>query len=76
MEFLMADRFIRERECRELTGLSRTTRWRLERRGNFPKRRKISPNGVAWLLSEISSWQDSRTSDDRGQDHRTQLRPQ
>ncbi len=54
------DRFIRERECRELTGLSRTTRWRLERRGNFPKRRNISPNGVAWLLSEILSWQASR----------------
>ena len=60
----MSDRFIREKECRELTGLSRTTRWRLERHGNFPHRRKISPNGVAWLLSEIRSWQARCTSGD------------
>ncbi len=57
---MVPDRFIRERECRRVTGLSRTTRWRLERRGEFPKRRAISPNGVAWLLSEILSWQASR----------------
>ncbi len=55
-----ADRFIREPECRRVSGLSRTTRWRLERRGEFPKRYAISPNGVAWLLSEILSWQTSR----------------
>jgi len=56
------DRFIRDKECEEVSGLSRTTRWRLERRGEFPKRYAISPNGVAWLLSEILSWQASRKS--------------
>ncbi len=50
------DRFIREPECRRLTGLSRTTRWRLERVGQFPRRRNISPNAVGWLASEIQSW--------------------
>ena len=64
----MTDRFIRERECRQLTGLSRTTRWRLERKGRFPKRRKISPNGVAWLLSEILSWQANCNSDPGGRE--------
>ncbi len=54
------DRFIRDRECKKISGLSRTTRWRLEREGKFPKRRQISPNGVGWLLSEIQSWLDSR----------------
>ncbi len=64
MEIQMpSDRFIRERECRTITGLSRTTRWRLERKGEFPKRKKISPNGVAWLLTEIQSWQANCTSD-------------
>ena len=58
----MTERFIRERECRELTGLSRSTRWRLERQGQFPRRRHISPNGVAWLLSEIEAWQSSRSN--------------
>jgi prophage regulatory protein len=51
-----AERFIRERECKERTGLSRTMRWRLERASKFPKRRKISDGTVGWLLSEIDAW--------------------
>jgi len=58
----MSDRFIREQECRELTGLSRSTRWRLERQGKFPRRRRLSSNGVGWLLSEIEKWQASRSN--------------
>lgn len=54
------DRLIREDECFFLTGLSRTTRWRLEREGKFPKRRQVSDNGVGWLLSEVLAWRDSR----------------
>ena len=53
----MTDRFIREPECKRITGLSRTTRWRLERAGLFPKRRQISPGGlIAWLESEVQEW--------------------
>ncbi len=51
-----ADRFMREPEVAHVTGLSRTTRWRLERAGRFPKRHKISPNAVAWLESQILAW--------------------
>ncbi len=51
------DRFLRESEVRRITGLSRTTRWRLERHGDFPRRRQISANAVAWLESEIRQWQ-------------------
>ena len=40
------DRFVREPEVHRLTGLSRTTRWRLERAGKFPRRRRISENAV------------------------------
>ena len=50
------DRFLREPEVAQITGLSRTTRWRLEREGRFPRRRRASPNRVAWLLSEVQSW--------------------
>ena len=50
------DRFIRESECRAITGLSRATRWRMEREEKFPKRKQISKNGVAWLLSEVTTW--------------------
>jgi prophage regulatory protein len=52
----MTDRFLREREVRSMTGLSRTTRWRLERVGQFPRRRQISPGAVGWLESEVLAW--------------------
>lgn len=54
------DRFMREPEVRRLTGLSRTTRWRMERRGNFPHRRSLSANAVGWLSSEIQAWMAER----------------
>lgn len=50
------DRFLREPEVQHITGLSRTTRWRLQRDGKFPHRRQISPNAIGWLASEINAW--------------------
>jgi len=47
---------IRIREVCRLTGLSRTSIWRLERRGEFPHRVRIGPNAVAWCLAEIEAW--------------------
>jgi prophage regulatory protein len=54
------DRFIREYERRQITGLSRTTWWRLERKGLAPPRRALSANCTGWLLSEITAWMQSR----------------
>ena len=62
----MTDRFIREPECKRTTGLSRTTRWRLERAGLFPNRRVISRNAVAWLESEVQDWLQSRAENGEG----------
>ena len=59
----MTDRFIREPEVRRTTGLSRTTRWRLERAGLFPSRKFISANAVAWLESEVQDWLRTRSED-------------
>ena len=56
----MTDRFVREPEVKHITGLSRVTRWRMERRGEFPRRRRISTNAVAWLESEIAEWMAER----------------
>jgi prophage regulatory protein len=53
-------RFLRERQVAELTGLSKTTRWRLENEGNFPKRRRLSENTIAWRSDEINEWLNSR----------------
>lgn len=53
------DRFMRESEQEKVTGLSRTTRWRLEREGKFPKSYSISGgNAKGRLESEIQAWLD------------------
>jgi prophage regulatory protein len=54
------DRFIREAERRQITSLSRSQWWRMERQGLAPKRHRISANAVAWLESEISQWMTER----------------
>ena len=43
-----------------VTGLSRTTVWRLERRGDFPRRLRLSENSCGWLAEEIDDWLLSR----------------
>ena len=47
---------------RERTGLSRSTIWRLERRGEFPKHHRIAPNVVAWVEEDVTNWIERRTS--------------
>ncbi len=49
-------RFLRFAAVHERTGLSRSTIWRLERRGQFPKHRLISANAVAWVEQELVDW--------------------
>jgi len=53
-------RFLRIRQVIQLTGLSRMTIYRLELAGQFPQRRRLSENSVAWLESDIESWADAR----------------
>jgi prophage regulatory protein len=48
---------------RERTGLSRSTIWRLERRGEFPKHHRISPNVVAWVEEDVSEWIERRVNE-------------
>lgn len=52
----MADRMLSTTEVQEATGLSRTTLWRMEREGKFPKRRKLVGHRVGWLESEVEVW--------------------
>jgi prophage regulatory protein len=49
-------RLLRFGEVRRRTGLSRSTIWRMERSGVFPKRIKVSVNVVAWREDEVSEW--------------------
>lgn len=57
------DRLLRFSEIRKMIGLSRSTIWRLEKLGRFPKSRKISERATGWLLSEINEWLQSKTND-------------
>lgn len=52
----MQDKIIRFTQVQLATGLSRSTIWRKERDGTFPRRRRISTNGVGWLESEVEAW--------------------
>ena len=52
--------YLRDREVGILTKLSKSTRWRLEREGKFPKRRQLSAKAVGWLASELEEWMSSR----------------
>ncbi len=54
------DRFIGEKECHQITNLSRITRWRLIKQGLFPPKVRISPNRTAWRLSAILEWMNAR----------------
>ena len=54
------DRIVGGRECGELTDLSRSTRWRLMRRGLFPAKVSLSPNRTGWKLSAIIKWLEAR----------------
>jgi prophage regulatory protein len=53
-------KILRARQVTSTTGLSRTTLWRLERRGDFPRRVRLGPNSTGWIESEIQEWIKSR----------------
>jgi len=44
----------------ELTSLSASSLVRMENNGDFPKRRRLSQCRVAWVLSEVQAWIQSR----------------
>ncbi len=44
----------------QVTGLSRMTIYRLEIAGQFPRRRQLIENAVAWMESDIETWVKAR----------------
>jgi prophage regulatory protein len=53
-------KFLRISQVMQLTGLSRMTIYRLELAGEFPKRRQLGKNSVAWHEADLVQWADSR----------------
>ncbi len=54
------DRLVKEAERAVITQISRSQAWKLEKAGLFPKRVKLSARSVAWKLSDLNSWLESR----------------
>jgi prophage regulatory protein len=55
-------KLIRFQTVRDRTGLSRSTIWRLERTGAFPKHHRISANAVAWVEQDVVDWMKAKAS--------------
>lgn len=53
-------KILRANEVENLTGLSKTTIWRQERKGQFPQRRKLIGNLVGWFEHEVVEWLKAR----------------
>ena len=56
----MESKLLTLRQVAELVSLSRTTIWRLERSGRFPRRLQVSTKAVRWNQAEIFDWIESR----------------
>ena len=53
-------KILRDPAVKEMTGLSRVTRWRLESENNFPKRVQLGKRAIGWKDFEIQEWCNSR----------------
>ena len=56
----MHDRLLRRRQVEEITGLSRSSIYRLMRDGKFPRPVKVGLAAVRWRASDITAWLESR----------------
>ncbi len=50
------DRLLLWDRVHDMTGISRTTAWRLSQVGKFPTRVSVSPGRVGWWESELNAW--------------------
>ena len=51
---------LRTSQVTALTGLSRTTLWRLEKAGAFPARVQLGANSIGWRADEVKAWIEAR----------------
>lgn len=54
------DRMLRMPEVRTITGLGKTTIYRMIQRGEFPKPVQLGGRAVGWRKSGICEWIDTR----------------
>ncbi len=56
----MENGIMRSPEVIALVGVSRTTLWRMERDGIFPKRVQVSVRAVGWRREMVEKWIQDR----------------
>lgn len=56
----MAEKYIRRPAVEELTGLGRTTIYKLMSAGQFPRPVRLTGRAVAWPESAVVAWLASR----------------
>jgi prophage regulatory protein len=52
-------RMLNEKQVLEIIPVSRTTLFRMEKAGRFPKSTYISPNRRVWFADQIIAWQNA-----------------
>jgi prophage regulatory protein len=52
-------RMLNEKQVLAITPVSRTTLYRMEKAGRFPRSTYISPNRRVWFEDEIIAWQNA-----------------
>lgn len=55
------DRILPWSQVKVISGLSRTTIWRMQRTGDFPMAVQVSRKRVGWWQSELLAWKRART---------------
>lgn len=58
---MQEDKAVRFKELQKIVPVSRSTIFRWERDGLFPKHFKLGRNSTAWWLSEITAWLSNRS---------------
>lgn len=58
----LQDWFLRESEVIAFTGVSKTTLWRWEAAGTFPKRIPLGSRSVGWRNSQVMAWMECRVN--------------
>jgi prophage regulatory protein len=59
---MQLDRILPPREAWRTAGISRSTMYRLEKAGAFPRRLQISEGRTGYLASELEAWMKARAA--------------
>jgi len=51
-------RMLNEKQVLEIVPVGRSTLWRMEKAGKFPKAKHIATNRRIWFEDEVTAWQN------------------